>query len=113
LGISFINAIRHITTKNYFMIIDSPFHNISQQERIDICDEIPTSHENTQLTLLVTDSEYEGDVKKTNLPSVRSTLKKNDSIGCEYNLVQKPHAKIKSEEYFKTNVEEYSWSHYP
>ena len=108
LGISFINAIRHITTKNYFMIIDSPFHNISQQERIDICDEIPTSHENTQLTLLVTDSEYEGDVKKTNLPSVRSTLKKNDSIGCEYNLVQKPHAKIKSEEYFKTNVEEYS-----
>jgi len=108
LGISFINAIREITTKNYFMIIDSPFNNVSQKERIDICNQIPTSHKNTQLTLLVTDAEYEADIKKTNLPSVRSTLEKNNSIGCEYNLVQKPHAKIKSEEYFKTNVEEYN-----
>ncbi len=108
LGISFINAIRTITTKNYFMIIDSPFNNISQRERIDICDEIPTSHKNTQLTFLVTDSEYEADVKKTDLPSVRETLKKHNMVGCEYNLIQKPLATIKSEEYFKTSVEDYT-----
>jgi len=108
LGISFINAIRTITTKNYFMIIDSPFNNISQRERIDICNEIPTSHKNTQLTFLVTDSEYEADVKKTDLPSVRETLKKHNMVGCEYNLIQKPLATIKSEEYFMTSVEDYT-----
>jgi DNA sulfur modification protein DndD len=108
LGISFINAIRTITTKNYFMIIDSPFNNISQRERIDICNEIPTSHKNTQLTFLVTDSEYEADIKKTDLPSVRETLKKHNIVGCEYNLIQKPLATIKSEEYFKTSVEDYT-----
>jgi DNA sulfur modification protein DndD len=107
LGISFINAIRKITTKNYFMIIDSPFNNISQKERIDICKELKTSHKNTQLTFLVTDSEYEGDVKKTNLSSVRDTLMKHDLIGCEYNLSQKPLAKIKSQEYFNTTVGAY------
>jgi DNA sulfur modification protein DndD len=107
LGISFINAIRRITTKNYFMIIDSPFNNISQLERIEICDELPTSHKNTQLTFLVTDSEYEADIKKTKLPSVRATLKKNNLIGCEYNLKQKSLAKIKSQEYFNTIVENY------
>ena len=107
LGISFINAIRKITTKNYFMIIDSPFNNISQQERIDICAELPTSHKNTQVTFLVTDSEYEADIKKTKLSSVRNTLKENNLIGCEYNLTQKPLAKIKSQEYFNTTVEDY------
>ncbi len=107
LGISFINAIRKITTKNYFMIIDSPFNNISQQERIDICNELPTSHKNTQLTFLVTDSEYRADIKKTNLSSVRDTLMKHDLIGCEYNLSQKPLAKIKTQEYFNTTVEDY------
>jgi DNA sulfur modification protein DndD len=107
LGISFINAIRKITTKNYFMIIDSPFNNISQKERIDICKELKTSHKNTQLTFLVTDSEYEGDVKKTNLSSVRDTLMEHELIGCEYNLSQKPLAKIKSQEYFNTTVGAY------
>jgi hypothetical protein len=108
LGISFINAIRKITTKNYFMIIDSPFNNISQQERIDVCNEIPTSHKNTQLTFLVTDSEYKANIEEADLPSVRETLKKHNIIGCEYNLIQKPLAKIKSEEYFETRVEDYN-----
>ena len=108
LGISFINAIRKITTKNYFMIIDSPFNNISQQERIDVCNEIPTSHKNTQLTFLVTDSEYKANIEEADLPSVRETLKKHNIIGCEYNLIQKPLAKIKSEEYFETSVEDYN-----
>ena len=108
LGISFINAIRKITTKNYFMIIDSPFNNISQQERIDVCNEIPTSHKNTQLTFLVTDSEYKANIEEADLPSVRETLKKHNIIGCEYNLIQKPFAKIKSEEYFETSVEDYN-----
>ena len=107
LGISFINAIRRITTKNYFMIIDSPFNNISQLEKIQICEQLPASHKNTQLTLLVTDAEYEADIKKKELASVRATLKKNNLIGCEYDLKLKPLAKIKSQEYFNTIVENY------
>jgi hypothetical protein len=90
------------------MIIDSPFNNISQQERIDVCNEIPTSHKNTQLTFLVTDSEYKANIEEADLPSVRETLKKHNIIGCEYNLIQKPFAKIKSEEYFETSVEDYN-----
>lgn len=107
LGISFINAIRRITTINYFMMIDSPFHNISQQERIHICNQLPISHKNTQLTLFVTDGEYEADIKKSQLSSVRTALNENNLIGCEYNLIKEKIAKIKDQDYFRSYVEKY------
>ena len=90
LALSFIAAIRDISEKNYFMVIDSPLHNISQEERVDIAKNLPKFLPQTQITLLVQDQEYTGRAKKAitgdEIPSVRETLMTNNSIWREYVL---------------------------
>jgi len=90
LALSYIAAIREIANRNYFMMIDSPLHNISQEERVDIAQNLPSFLPGTQITLLVQDQEYTGRAKKkitgTTIPSVRDTLQKNNTVWREYLL---------------------------
>ena len=90
LALSYIAAIREIAEKNYFMLIDSPLHNISQEERVDIAKNLPKFLPQTQITLLVQDQEYTGHANKgitgEEIPSVRKTLMENNSIWREYVL---------------------------
>lgn len=90
LALSYIAAIRNIAEKNYFMMIDSPFHNISQGERVVIAKNLPKFLPQTQITLLVQDQEYTGranrDIKGGEIPSVRKTLMDTASVWKEYLL---------------------------
>ena len=94
LALSYIAAIREIAEKNYFMMIDSPLHNIDQGERVDIAKNLPRFIPGTQITLLVQDQEYVGRVIETGtrsgIPSVRDTLKDNNSLWKEYKLEFNP-----------------------
>ena len=101
LALSYIAAIRDTAEKNYFMMIDSPLHNISQEERVDIAQNLPKFLPQTQITLLVQDQEYTGHANKgitgKKIPSVRETLMKNNSIWKEY--VLKTHKEQKDSSY--------------
>ena len=91
LALSYIASIRDIAEKNYFMMIDSPLHNISQAERVDIAQNLPQFIPGTQITLLVQDQEYTGSAKEGivggDIPSVRRTLIDNKRLWREYILV--------------------------
>ena len=93
LALSYIAAIREIANRNYFMMVDSPLHNISQEERVEIAQNLPSFLPGTQITLLVQDQEYTGHAKKKitgqDIPSVRDTLMKNNSVWREYLLEAK------------------------
>jgi len=100
LGLSYISAIRQITKKNYFIMIDSPFHNISQAERLELVRQLSQYLKNTQLTLLVTDTEYTSrpfiDITGSELESVRDMLINQESLWGEYLLQKEGHAKTTS-----------------
>lgn len=90
LGLSYIAAIREITKQNYFIIIDSPLHNISQQAKVELAERFPHYLKKTQLTLLVTDQEYTG-IARDGITgpwskSVREVLEANNCIWKEYKL---------------------------
>jgi len=106
LGLSYISAIRTITKKNYFMMIDSPFHNISQEAKLQLCKELPTKMKTTQVTFLTTDIEYRGLIPEDDmgpeLESARKMLKKNNLLSKEYTLEDK---KI-NDDYKATIIEE-------
>ncbi len=90
LALSYIASIRDIAEKNYFMVIDSPLHNISQAERVEIARNLPKFIPGTQITLLVQDQEYTGSAKEgiigKDIQSVRKTLIDNGSLWQEYIL---------------------------
>lgn len=89
LGLSYISAIRKITRQNYFIVIDSPLHNISQKERLELIYYLPR-YLKTQLTLLVTDTEYTAKTQKNiegpQSKSVRDVIIKNNTLWKEYLL---------------------------
>ena len=91
LSLSFISALRKITSINYPMVIDSPFGKVSGNERIWAAQDIPTFLPNTQITFLVTDTEYSSAVSNimTNekLPSIRDVLLRNEKVWQEFNLI--------------------------
>lgn len=105
LALSYIAAIREIAEKNYFMMIDSPLHNISAEERRDIAENLPKFTPQTQITLLVQDQEYTGTAKKQitgeEIPSVRKILLNNNYLWKEYLLKHTEHGNS-----YHTKVEE-------
>lgn len=90
LALSYIAAIREIANRDYFMMIDSPLHNISSEERVDVARSLPGYIPGTQITLLVQDQEYTGSANKKitgdKIPSVRDTLQANHTVWREYLL---------------------------
>ncbi len=93
LGLAYISAIREITKHNYFIMIDSPLHNISQEAKVELAERFPHYLKKTQLTLLVTDQEYTGiarsDITGPLSRSVRDVLFANNSVWKEYKLAIK------------------------
>jgi DNA sulfur modification protein DndD len=108
LGLSYIAGIRKVTRRNYFMMIDSPFHNVSQDSKLLVCVELPTKMDTTQVTFFTTDTEYRSSIKKDEfgeqIGSARDMLKSKNLVGIEYNLVDKIFAEINGEPYRDTNV---------
>ena len=92
LALSYIAAIREISDRNYFMVIDSPLHNISQAERVGIAKNLPAFLQGTQITMLVQDQEYVGKVvretKESEIESVRKTLIDVECLWREYIIEQ-------------------------
>ena len=90
LGLSYIAAIRKVTKHNYFMVIDSPFHNISPASKLSLCKEVPLKMGVTQTTFLVTDTEYKAVIleegKTKRLPSVKEILKETGLLWKQYDI---------------------------
>jgi len=90
LALSYMAAIREIAEKNYFLLMDSPFHRIDQGTRAGIVKNLPEFFPGTQITLLVHDAEYVECVTATDdrdaIPSVRDTLKGSNIVWKEYRL---------------------------
>ena len=84
LAMSYIAAIREIAQRDYFMLIDSPLHNISQKERIEIAQRLPQFLPEMQITMLMQDQELKGSVDDTS--SVKATLTKSGSLWRHYIL---------------------------
>ena len=107
LALSYIAAIREITDKNYFMVIDSPLLKMSAEERVEIAKNLPKFIPGTQITLLVQDQEYTGkanqEIKGKTIPSVRETLLESDKLWKEYLL---KHTVINNS--YHTTIEEVS-----
>ena len=88
LALSFMSALRTITGFGFPLIIDTPLGRVSGEPRHNIALSLPKFLKNTQVTLLVTDSEYqapihdENDVQK--FPSIRNTI--NKYVGNEYTI---------------------------
>jgi len=108
LGLAYISGIRSVMKKNYFMMIDSPFHNISQESKLLACVDLPTKLDSTQITFFCTNTEYRGKIEvdefSGEIDSARSVLKQNNLLGAEYNLVDTVLEKINDQIYRDTNV---------
>lgn len=108
LGLAYISGIRSVMKKNYFMIIDSPFHNISQESKLLACVDLPKNLDATQITFFCTNTEYrgkiEGDDLSEEIDSARNVLKLNNLLGAEYNLVESQLKKINDQVYRDTNI---------
>ena len=86
LALSYIAAVREVTDTNYPMIIDSPFGKVSGQERVSAAEDLPTYLPDTQITLLVTNTEYNAEIIKDtetgkHIMSIKKTLQKDGRIG--------------------------------
>ena len=92
LALSYIAAVREVTDTNYPMIIDSPFGRVSGIERVSAAEDLPLYLPDTQITLLVTNTEYNAEIEKDlqtgkHIASIKDTLKKNKRVGKEMKLV--------------------------
>lgn len=94
LALSYIAAVREVTDTNYPMIIDSPFGRISGIERVRAAEDLPLYLPDTQITLLVTNTEYNAAIEKDlqtgkHIASIKDTLQKNKRLGKEMRLTLK------------------------
>ena len=91
------------------MMVDSPFHNISQESKLQVCVELPTKMDTTQVTFFTTDTEYRGSIEKDEfgpaLGSARNILKEKNLVGKEYNLVDIVFDEVDGEKYRDTKIE--------
>ncbi len=88
LALSFMAALRKITGFGFPLIIDTPFGRVSGEPRHNIAQFLPNFLENTQVTLLVTDSEYQAEIKdddnQQKFPAIRDTIGRY--VGQEYEI---------------------------
>lgn len=100
LALSFISAVREVTDTNYPMIIDSPFGKVSGYERMWAAEDLPNYLPQTQMTFLVTNSEYNAKIYDSasgnDLPPISSILRKNEKLWKEYVMKLKKISEISS-----------------
>ena len=89
LALSFMSALRKITGFKFPLIIDTPLGRVSGEPRHNIARTLPDFLKNTQVTLLVTDSEYQAEIQddKNNqkYPAVRDTI--SQYVGADYDIL--------------------------
>jgi ribosomal protein S27E len=83
LGLSYVSGCRQITSKNHFLFIDSPLHNISGDSRNEVAKVLVDHLPDVQIVLFVTDTEYtSGDPEGAK--AVREFLNPNTKVGKEW-----------------------------
>lgn len=86
LALSFMAALRKITGFKFPLVIDSPLGKISGKPRHNIAKALPSFLKGTQVTMLVTNSEYDEEIDDEDanrtFPSTRKTLGKY--VGAHY-----------------------------
>ncbi len=98
LALSFMAALRKITGFGFPLIIDTPLGRVSGEPRHNIARALPAFLKGTQVTMLVTDAEYNAEIQDDDngkkFPSVYETLNKH--VGCYYRIdYAKAHSIIK------------------
>jgi hypothetical protein len=73
------------------MVIDSPFGRISGLERVRAAEDLPLYLPDTQITFLVTNTEYNAEIQKDletgkKISSIKNTFQKNNRLGKEMRL---------------------------
>ena len=89
LALSFMSALRKITGFKFPLVIDTPLGRVSGEPRYNIASTLPDFLKDTQVTLLVTDTEYQAEIQddrnNQKYPAFRDTLSKN--VGKDYDIV--------------------------
>ena len=88
LALSFMAALRKITGFGFPLIIDTPLGRVAGEPRYNIARALPAFLEGTQVTMLVTDAEYNAEIQDDGngkkFPSVYETLNKH--VGLYYRI---------------------------
>ena len=88
LALSFMAALRKITGFGFPLIIDTPLGRVAGEPRHNIARSLPAFLKGTQVTMLVTDAEYNAEIQDDGngkkFPSVYETLNKH--VGCYYRI---------------------------
>lgn len=88
LAMSFMAALRKITGFSFPLVIDTPFGRVSGEPRHNIARSLPNFLQGTQVTLLVTDTEYQAQVqsddKKQVFPPMRDALDMH--VGADHSI---------------------------
>lgn len=88
LALSFMAALRKITGFAFPLIIDTPLGRVSGEPRYNIAHSLPDFLKNNQVTLLVTDSEYQAEIQdddnKQKFPPIRDIINKH--VGEDYDI---------------------------
>ena len=82
--ISYICGCRTYFLNNLFLMMDSPFHNISENERTGAMEMVLDALSESQVILFMTDSEYTSSSEGKN--SIRDFLIKSNKIGKEFEI---------------------------
>ena len=88
LALSFMAALRKITGFGFPLLIDTPLGRVSGEPRYNIASELPVFLKNNQVTLLVTDSEYQAEIQDDDnnqvFPPIRNTIERY--VGADYDI---------------------------
>ena len=88
LALSFMAALRKITGFGFPLLIDTPLGRVSGEPRYNIASELPVFLKNNQVTLLVTDSEYQAEIQDDDnnqvFPPIRDTIERY--VGVDYDI---------------------------
>ena len=89
LALSFMAALRKITGFGFPLVIDTPLGRVSGEPRYNIARLLPEFLKGTQVTLLVTDSEYMAEIQDDDnnqkFPSMRNIIQNH--VGKEHDIV--------------------------
>jgi DNA sulfur modification protein DndD len=88
LALSFIAALRDITGFKFPLVIDTPLGRVSGQPKINAAENLPRYLPGTQITLLVTDTEYVSPVLDSDSENPIGSFREKilSSVGKEYKL---------------------------
>lgn len=88
LALSFIAALRDITGFKFPLVIDTPLGRVSGEPKISAAENLPRYLPGTQITLLVTDTEYVSPILDSNSQAMIGSFRQKifSNVGKEYKL---------------------------